>query len=416
MNTTLKFILQLGLLSYLIFFPNMLPAQELDTQRLERDIDIAQSILAKLFGSEESAYMQIHHLRNSRFIASSPKESGIGYYVKGQGVVLQINTPTKKWMVGKIGGDSYVIDDQENDSDMETTAPEVTPKLDKEKIKKLMEEFFYKYADLIGQLKPEDKIILVYDESIDDPVTYTFPKGKENTAQIKIIGEIDRQSVADLKSGKLSEPDFVKKIVFHEVQIEKKNAFEFDIFSGILKTLFREGSSENVRCDEDVEFNYIDGFGVNYYLSLYTKHESDFHDLLGDEYNVYLRGRTIRIMNLPEDPSVTINAKKKKDIQEVKQYLDSLQEVESKKIKLALDEIEPKLQEYIIEYGRTLKALKPDEVLVINVRINQWVHPFDQEEEKEILMRLSVKKPVLTAYDNREISLEEAKTKVEITR
>lgn len=416
MNTTLKFVLQLGLLSYLIFFQTMLPAQELDTQRLERDIDIAQSILAKLFGSEESEYMHIHHLRNSRFIASSPKESGIGYYVKGQGVVLQVNTPTKNWAIGKIGRDSYVINDQENDLDVETTAPEVTPKLDKETIKKLMGEFFYKYADLIGQLKPEDKIILVYDESIDDPVTYTFPKGKENTAQIKIIGEIDRQSIADLKSGKLSEPDFVKKIVFHEAQIEKKNAFEFDIFSGILKTLFREGSSENVRCDEDVDFNYIDGFGVNYYLSLRTRQDSEFHDFLGDGYNVYLRGRTLRILNEDKNVSMSVSSNKKRELEDFKASLDSLQEVESKKIQMALDEIEPKLQEYIIEYGRTLKTLKPDEVLVINVRINPWVHPFAQEEEKEILMRLSVKKPVLTAYDNREISLEEAKTKVEITR
>ena len=118
-----------------------------------------------------------------------------------------------------------------------------------------------------------------------------------------------------------------------------------------------------------------------------------------------------------DENNTNLSAKKQKELDELKVKMDSLDKVESEKIKVALKDLEPKLKEYIIEYGRTLKTLKPDEVLVLNVSINRWRNPFDEDESDEkSVMQLSVKQSVLAAYDNRESTLEQAMSQVEISK
>ena len=419
-NFYLNSIICLTLLFSLISFQSF--SQKIDQERLNRDIEIAQSILYKLFAIENESSNEIFYgsriKRSGNIFIASPREGGKGYYVNGQGVVLQVvHRPEKVWSVNDNQGNKVI----------ENVVPNT---FEKDKVVDLLKEFLLKYADLIGQLKPDDKIIIVFEEEQDEDfapiisgqnngrLTLTRLNKKDNKETLKITAEIDRQSVSNLKSGQMSEENFLNKITIHESKVESKDAFDFEVLSGILETLFR--NDEYLHLDEDVDYNYIEGFGVNYYLHLYPVQGKSIINLDGVAYPTATRGRgrLLRFYTESIDENNTnLSAKKQKELDELKVKMDSLDKVESEKIKVALKDLEPKLKEYIIEYGRTLKTLKPDEVLVLNVSINRWRNPFDEDESDEkSVMQLSVKQSVLAAYDNRESTLEQAMSQVEISK
>ena len=128
--------------------------------------------------------------------------------MNGQGVVLQVvHRPEKVWSVNDNQGNKVI----------ENVVPNT---FEKDKVVDLLKEFLLKYADLIGQLKPDDKIIIVFEEEQDEDfapiisgqnngrLTLTRLNQKDNKETLKITAEIDRQSVSNLKSGQMSEETF----------------------------------------------------------------------------------------------------------------------------------------------------------------------------------------------------------------
>jgi hypothetical protein len=90
-------------------------------------------------------------------------------------------------------------------------------------------------------------------------------------------------------------------------------------------------------------------------------------------------------------------------------------DVDADERKKTIEELYPvfeeELKEVLVEYGRTIKSVDDDEVIMIKIKSTRCKDCSIPES-----LELTVKKSILSQFDQRKISLDEAKRSVKIQR
>jgi hypothetical protein len=470
----LAYFFKLCILSLLPFAFNsliisQLYAQDIDNARMSQDIEVAERILEEMFGGGQKSYW-----------TNQNKSHGI--YLRDYGVILQVpavNLNNFAYAVGQgnsfsISGDAIILDDIirfRNDRDKEpdkvksTNRTRTIKSLDSlvvmrhQKILDKMQSFYTNYGDLIGQLRDNDKIMLVYDSQGRNWGGFTFswsgqtPRHRDNDdddddnreedeeaarehlnrAYVpaiagvntnnttrrtqKIVMEVSRGDINQYKTGKLSKEQFIQKIKVQEEIKDSESELEFDILAGIFEKIAKRESND-FYFHQKVRYQRLANFGVMYDLELHPEYNWMIHK---NSWN------NEKLLELQNDGIYLLNRKnyKNKDKQKDKEKLDKeakreKAELEREKAEIEqenqekqaeMDKFEKEIKENLIQYGRTLRSLKPDEFLALNIKFKSWG---EENTPKNIIF--TVKKSVLEAYDKREISMEEAMNKIEVKK
>jgi hypothetical protein len=148
---------------------------------------------------------------------------------------------------------------------------------------------------------------------------------------------------------------------------------DLELLSSIFTRLYRSDLSKTYFSDDGIYYERLKNFGAVYYMRVYSSNQSD-----------------IKLYSMP-----TVG-------------LDDVdQETRDKKAKELYPAFEQELKENIVEYGRTLKSLKDEEMLVFNVKLTKCVGcgiPTSLE--------LSVKGSVLKDYSAGKITKDAAVAKL----
>lgn len=319
--------------------------QSIDEERMTRDLEVAENVLSTLIK---------HELEQGRtFFGLDVK----GSYQPGYGVTFRLPPDHTMPFIISIGPDRmkgaavisngmtyrYSIstddssDQPKNRDDgayklkekSSTTADSLVAAYNARMIEAAT-TFILDYGDLISQLGPEEKIVVT--NQTDRPRFYI---NSGNRTRISVEGT--RGDITALKEGKLTREQAVKKLkIINTESVEARDA-DLEILSSIFTKLYHPDVSKTYFVDGNVYYERLKDYGAVYYMQMISSIE-----------------RNLNRFFLPT------------------QELDNLdQEARDKKVAELYPVFEQELKENILEYGRTVKTLKDNELLVFNISLTK---------------------------------------------
>ena len=378
MNSTMNKAIKITLVIALTMVGNTrLVAQSIDQERMDRDLKVAENILSTL--SNES---------NRRLWRDDDVE---GSYIPDYGVIFTM--PMRAIIlydgsaqVFSSSGNSVVVVEDSDNSDFKIKVEGKTKIVDadSDQGKKIREKIDYDqraqittfladYADLIGQLKPSDKIVVQMKNR--NEFEFYVGRSKKNTPT-GLTAEITKSQLISYKQGKMSREDLIKKIIFKGNE-EKEVAKDVELFATIFARLYEPDlSSTYYLSSRNIGYNRLEDLGVTFSMKFYSSSSNDgLHSI-----------RTTGESGLTK-------------------------EERDDKVNAMYPEFEESFKSNLIDYGRTVKSLKPDEKLIFKVRLTECI---GCEMPKEIEVMVSAK--TLNDYDKGSLSRDKAMGAVEVKR
>lgn len=210
-----------------------------------------------------------------------------------------------------------------------------------DQLKEQVTIFLLEYADLIGQLQPEDRIKIVEERSpfvSQGRFLQSRPSSPLVMRKQRFSAEIKKSDLTAFKAGELSREEVVGRILFSESFAEGLDQ-DLELLANILDRLYRPDLSETFYYTGYAYYDKIPEFGVIYHLNMLTRTEKNLYNFI-----------------LPSDKSEELN-----------------EENDPEK----LTELYPKflegIKENILTYGRTVKSMDRKERLVFNIRLSNCV-------------------------------------------
>ncbi len=347
--------------------------QGIDQARMDRDLKIAENILSTLSSNERNIFslsrsIESNYIPDYGVIFSLPQNTLI-YTKRSKGGISVIAPST-----GSGSSYSYVISDDDDESDEEIEKNEEFRKRMDELVTEQMTTFLVDYADLIGQLKPSDRIMLNV-KSLKSEVWVSSNRLRTNKNKGK-TAEILKSDLIAYKQGKATRDETIKKIKFVDKGGDTMER-DLELFSSIFSRLYEPDlSTTYYASSRNINYERIENLGAIFSMRVYSSSENNgLHSI-----------RTTGESGLTREERDT-------------------------KVNAMYPEFEQTFRENIIDYGRTIRSLKPSEMLVFKVRLTEC-----RTCEMPKSIELSVKASTLNDFDSGKTSRENAVKAISIKK
>lgn len=398
MKKLYKYLL-IGLLS-ISFTPISTFAQTIDANRMNRDINIMENILSELFRAQVSSSNNETVIINGQgfFRGNSTR----GTYMPGFGVIFMVSNPTRGVYNVSSGSSnsnySFYYNSDGNEEDLE---------IDQESITKRIQEFLRDYGSTIGQLKNDEKVMVIYGSKSNSNTLYyrlsTVPgrvasDKKEALPVISVSSKVS--DLNDYRSGKLNAENFNKRLAV--ATSEDKEYLDLKVMGNIFETALKDQEKESFRLSGTVDYMLLDNFGALFSLDVRYNEFPGAASVLWDvEGRLRSRIDAERVVvgqarnNQAPDDDTKAFEQRKKEMEE--------------SIATAYSNLVSNIKEYIVDYGRTLNSLSSDQFLLLSINVN------GRYENIPGRLDIQVKKSVLEQLDKGSISREQALQRVVVT-
>jgi hypothetical protein len=235
-----------------------------------------------------------------------------------------------------------------------------------------MREFLANYADAIGQLSPNDRVMIIYNENARNSDHYVSVSGCESCetrSMPRISAEVKREDLAAFRSGKINRKELESRIRVSQDTPGKENYAEYKVFAGILESLYPVSREVPYRV-RNIGYHVLPSFGVIYLVDMGLRNET---------HNVMItRGGEPR-------------AKAERDSAQARIRTE------------AYGQFRNDIREAVLDYGRTLRNLSSDQVILLSVAL-----PTCEGCNVPPRANVSVKKSVLEAYEQNKMNRQQA--------
>jgi len=374
---------------------------KMDVSRMERDIEVAENILSTLIKQQFE--------KRSFF----PMEVR-GEYREGYGVTFRLPNEMNGPMIWNMGGqagvavldgDSYSysftlpsgdeveqVISRDNDrikaeNIRGTGRPRVASarsvnldsmrEVSNDKIIDACKEFIANYGDLITQLPANEKIVITNRGEGERAVRWMDLYVRSSKPSYLSM-EVVKSDITAYKQGKLSKDQFDKKIKVINSVIDDELMPDLELLTSIFNRLYRPDLSRTYFTEENIYYERMKDYGVIYYMQVFSSN--------ADEFNRRYVMPTVGLENLD-------------------------QEARDKKVKELYPQFEKDIREDILEYGKTVKSLKPEESLIFNVKLTRC-----QGCGIPASLEIAVKANVLNDYASGKLSKDAALGKMSLKK
>lgn len=361
--------------------------KDFDAERMNRDINIMENILQEMFKIQPAKT----DLQTTALRAISISSSNIrGTYLPGYGVIFVIPKQRYGFIVSgsEDSGHSYVFhysSDSENDN-----------RVNESSIIIRMKEFMQDYAPTIGQLQNDERVMLIYGtEGGGTSGRVTFSSGNfissssssDNTQQrIPIISTVaEKRDLEAYKKGNVNKDAFNERISVSTVEPSKERRLDLEVMGNIFETAFERDSDKNqFHISGSVKHLKLDNFGAIYFFTVRR------NTMLG--YPVNITGLFSASSSDDSNQKVRLNAMSKVKKSDEEDAKEEEQKQIQEEIK-AFHEFRQQIKEYLVDYGRTLKSVEPNNHILVSVTIRSRL---DEIPER---IDIQVQKSTLDALD-----------------
>jgi len=362
-------------------------SQGIDQERMDRDLKIAENILSTLSNNDRNIFslsrsIESNYIPDYGVIFSLPQSTLVYTSRSEGGVTVVAPSPPRPPKAPRSGGSgsstssySYVIaDSDDSDSNVKIIGAEEFTEKTKELLEENMTTFLVDYADLIGQLKPTDRILINVKNSKNQVwVSSGNLSAKQSTGR---TAEILKSDLIAYKQGKSSREETIKKVKFSDRKGETKER-DLELFSSIFSRLYESDmSSTYYASSRNINYERLENLGAIFSMRVYSSSEDN--------------GRhTIRTTG---ESGLT-------------------REQRNEKVNAMYPAFEKEFKENMIDYGRTIKSIKPSEMLMFKVRLTEC-KGCDMPRSIE----LTVKGSTLSGFDSGKISRDNALKEITVKK
>lgn len=334
--------------------------QKIDEERMQRDIAVGENVLSTLIKQQ---------LNNQRTFF--PLEI-TGAYQAGYGVTFMLPADYTTPILFNIGDDTYTttggdqwaqsininignedeietIDDGQNSVTVTGKTDNLKDKVNEKKrldmdsireaynlkIVEATKTFLVDYGDMITQLAPQEKIIISNqgNQSRWRGINQIFNAPKRTHLSVEAL----RSDLALYKQGKVSREQALAKIKVINTEAIDTVEPDLELLSSIFNRLYRMDLSKTYFTGDNIYYEHLKDFGAIFYMQVFGGIEQGY------------RRYAMPTVNL-EDVDL---------------------ETRNKKVMELYPRFEQELKENILEYGKTVKSLKDEEVLVFQVQVTK---------------------------------------------
>jgi hypothetical protein len=337
-------------------------AQKIDEERMQRDIAVAENVLGTLIKQQFNNQRTFFPLEikgsyqagyGVTFSLPADYTTPIAFTIQGSNsdVVIWGNEPPG---VRTFNHNSNFDNIENSEDNRPAIAEEKSLRLkDKSREKKRLDMdsvrdaynlkvieaakiFIVDYGDMIAQLGPQEKVVI--SNQGNQPrmwVGQYFNAPKRTHLSIEGL----KSDLTLFRQGKITRDQALAKIKVVNTETADEVEPDLELLSSIFSRLYSQDLSKTYFTGDNVYFERLKDFGVIYYMQVYS----------GIERGDYSRRYVM--------PTLGLN--------------DVDQETKDKKVKELYPKFEQELKDNILEYGRTLKSLKDEEVLVFQVTLTK---------------------------------------------
>jgi len=409
-----------SLIIALCLFVGSVVAQEIDQQKMEKDLEVAQTVLNSLVKDNRSIHW------------SNDQREKYTQYIEGYGVILSLPKnhvfafnfsedmppmPPMPDISGAIAKSYEVIEDMQIDIDEEEVEAEVRAEMEKEREERREElaerqaelekraavameraqvkilqmdslrdeklaenidnviDFLLDYGHLISQLKDSDKILVM--EKGQDVRFYRDIGRVEKIKTNRLSVEAKVKDIKAFQAGKIDREEAKNRMIVSKEKEEKPLAKDLTLLQTIIKRLYARDLSETYYLKGGMPYEQIEGLGVIFYMDMVSSVQAG-----NKTWNVPTQGKE----NLS-------------------------QEERDELIKSLYPKFEEGMKENIIEYGKNIKNLKDSEQLIFKVSITKC-------EACQIpeTLELQIKGDVFNELKSGELSENQAMKKIKVIK
>jgi hypothetical protein len=240
--------------------------------------------------------------------------------------------------------------------------------------------FISEYGDLITQLQTTEKIVIT-NRGEGNRIWYGAFANSIRPSVISV--EAKKSDIIEYKQGKISRETLVKRMMVVNSVVEDELQPDLELITSIFNRLYRADLSKTFFTEENLYYERMKDYGVIYHMQVYSS-----------KVNSGFVRTDAMIYSMP-----TLG-------------LEGLTQAErDKKVIEMYPKFEKDIKDDVLEYGRTIKSLKPDELLIFDIRISKCVNcgiPASLE--------LSIKADILKQYESGKLNKEEALSKMSVKK
>ena len=196
-------------------------------------------------------------------------------------------------------------------------------------------DFLADYGDLLTQLSPNEKIMIT-NRGDGDRIWYGAFVNSARPSYVSV--ETSKGDISQLKQGKMTRDQFMKSIKVINSVMDDELQPDLELLTSIFNRLYRKDLSKTYFTEENIYYEKLKDYGVIYYMQVYSSNQID--------YNRRWVMPTVGLEGLTT-------------------------EERDKKVKELYPQFEKDFKADILEYGRTVKSLNPEELLVFNVKLTK---------------------------------------------
>jgi len=351
--------------------------------KMERDIIILQNVLNDLFS------------QGNRFYSASRGAKGI--YVPGKGVIFNIGSTSRSSYDVIFAEEIRASQNTPKEAKDEQTAEEKNREKE-DKIKSLSKDFLVNYGSILSDLKSGEKVMLNVNYSTLRPTksgqngvtiqggSNLIYHGGGKTDKKRMTSSIDFSTITSYLNGKMSLQAANSAVVQRNVESEINSVPDAKIMAGILDDLFLSNFDGVYRRSGKTNWTYFEGFGLMFDMNL-TGARGGVRFLSADAVTV-------------TGVRATTNEEKNKEVEE-----------NNKKVEESFDDLIELVKESLVTYGRTLRSVKSDEVVILNLNLGSAF----RKTKLPKAVRLQVTKNQIEAYSRGQKSIDQLKKEIDIT-
>lgn len=397
----LKFTLLIGLLSILI--APTLVAQNIDANRMNRDIRIMENILSEIFRTRvETATAEGIYFSNVQM-----RNRGIrGTYLDGYGLIFMVANESdsrrpRLQVTGQSGYSFYYSTDDEQPNF----------EIDESSIRERITEFLVDYGSTIGQLNDDDNIMVIYGANSQSNSVYwnyrvavvngeVVSNNDDESEPLPVIsGSVQFKNLKDYRSGRLDGNQVKQRVMF--ATSEGKEYMDLKVMGNIFETALDQGRDNSFRLSGGVNYMMLDNFGAIFNLD--ARYSSGRSGLFGR------LSETRRVLRVAQEQQAR-SPQRAENLEDEIEALEAQEEKIRENMLEAYQDLKTGIAEYLVDYGRTLNSVDSDQHILTSVDISSG-----GEEEIPERVDFQIKKSILEDLDRGRISREDAISAVSIT-
>ncbi|RAV98809.1 hypothetical protein [Pseudochryseolinea flava] len=342
-----------------IFMVTVGLAQQTNDDRMNRDIEVAENVLATLIKQQFS--------KERNFLAIEVD----GNYQAGYGITFTIPTDFTVPIIFSDPGDMMIYNSGSNGGQFQVSNPnnedviigqnpsnnnasgKDTEKLQDRASKKrrldmdsvresyhtrvldAAKTFLADYSDLLTAVPTGEKIMITNQGAQQRMYNLRIFGAQKRTL---LSAEAQKSDLVAYKQGKLTRPQLLAKIKLTNTQTVDEVEPDLELLSSIFNRLYRADLSKTYFTEDNIYYEHLKNFGVIFYMQTFSTNGQQGYD----RYDM----PTVGLSNIDLD-------------------------TRNKKVTELYPKFEQELKENILEYGKTVKSLKDDESLIFQARITR---------------------------------------------